>query len=49
MRSGQLASSSNTDNYQEKEVKVLNRNLKDRLEFLKKREIELMALIAKRK
>lgn len=49
MRSGQLASTTSNDNYQDKEVKVLNRNLKDRLEFLKKREMELMALIAKRK
>jgi hypothetical protein len=37
------------ETYQDKEVKVLNKNLKDRLEFLKKRELELMGLINKKK
>ena len=35
--------------FEEKEIKVMNRNLKERLEFLRKREMELMALITKRK
>lgn len=36
-------------NYQEKEVKVLNKNLKDRLEFLRKREMELLSLVSRKK
>ena len=36
-------------NYQDKEVKVLNKNLKDRLEFLRKREMELLTLVSKKK
>jgi hypothetical protein len=35
--------------YEEKETKLLNRNLKERLEFLRKREMELLALISKKK
>lgn len=35
--------------HEEKEVKVLNRNLKERMEFLRKREMELVTLINKRK
>lgn len=44
-----LQTNTNQETYQDKEVKVLNKNLKDRLEFLKKRELELMGLINKKK
>jgi hypothetical protein len=44
-----VTTSSPSETYQDKEVKVLNKNLKDRLEFLKKRELELMGLLSKKK
>ena len=38
-----------SENYQDKETRVLNKNLKDRLEFLKKRELELMGMLGKKR
>lgn len=34
---------------EEKEIRVMNRNLKDRIEFLRSRELELMSLLSKKK
>ena len=34
---------------EEKEMRVMNRNLRDRMEFLKSREVELMGLLSKKK
>ena len=46
---GHISASSQGDSYQDKEVRVLNKNLKDRLEFLRKRELELMGMLSKKK